>query len=153
MTTFTSEAEAVIDLYTRAWNEMNFKNLGDLWDQEEPDLYYVAEEVDTPLYKFEDISAYWNQTSKYLEWVKIHLSNKRFKLLSDTLLVVTFEMHVDVSVRVLEQQSSTPVGADVRVSAILKNRDNQWRFIHYAEAALGTLPFIRKMYQNNVRLG
>ena len=45
------------------------------------------------------------------------------------------------------------VGSDVRLSAVLRKTADGWRFIHYAEAPLGALPFLRRVYNANVRGG
>ncbi len=129
---------------------MDFETLKGLWAREDH-LYYVAEETPTPMRSLAEIEHYYAHTAKTVEWVKLQLANHHFKSLADDLVVATFDMHVDASMHGYEQQGFKPVGFDHRVSAILRRTGDGWRFIHYVEAPLGVLPFIRRVYNDNVR--
>lgn len=143
--------ELTIDAYSAAWNAMDFAALSKLWDSSESEIYYVAEEMEQPMYRWPQVSAYFERTAATVEKVQLWVSNTQYKALTDTYTVATFDMHVDASMRGAAAQGFKPVGIDVRVSSILKRRNGQWRFIHYAEAPLGPLPFVRRAYNANVR--
>ena len=147
----TDDLTATVEAYITAWNRMDFAALESLWHAEEDDIYYVAEEVDKPFYEFADVVRYWQRTGETIEWVKISIDALTFKLLAADLAVTTYQLHVDASMRGYEQQGFKPVGSDVRVSAILRNTDDGWRYIHYTEAPLGALPIVRRVYNANVR--
>ncbi|MFK7955282.1 MAG: nuclear transport factor 2 family protein [Lysobacterales bacterium] len=143
--------ELTIDAYQDAWNAMDFAALGLLWDSAESDIYYVAEEMDQPMYQWAEVAQYFELTASVVESVNLWAENRRYKPLTENLTVATFDMHVDITMSSAKTQGIKPVGVDVRVSAILKQRDKQWRFIHYAEAPLGPLLFVRRAYAANVR--
>lgn len=143
--------EATIDAYEQAWNRMDFVAMAALWDSAEGDIYYAAEEIDHSMHRFEDVQDYWQRTAAVVESVCLVTANRRFKALTPTLTIATFDMHVDITMRGFAEQAVKPVGADARVSTILRKRSGVWRFIHYAEATLGALPFIRRAYNANVR--
>jgi len=145
------ELTATIEAYIAAWNRMDFAALQALWNVDEDDIYYVAEEVDRPFHTFADVVEYWQRTGATIEWVKIAIADLKIKSLAQDLAVATYAMHVDASMRGYEQQGFQPVGSDVRVSAILRQTDAGWRYIHYTEAPLGALPFLRRVYNANVR--
>lgn len=144
------QVNAVLDAYVDAWNRMDFAALGSLWDSSSPDLYYVAEEVDHALHGFAAIDAYWQRTAATVEFVRIRIEDRRVRQLADDIVVATWGMHVEASMRGYEAQGFSPVGSDVKVTAILRRCDGDWRFIHYVEAPLGALPFVRRVYNSNV---
>jgi ketosteroid isomerase-like protein len=147
----TDELTATVDAYITAWNRMDFSALAALWNAGEDGIYYVAEEVDRPFHAFSEVLDYWQRTSATIEWVKASITDLQFKSLTTDLSVATYAMHVDASMQGYEKQGFKAVGADVRVSAILRKTGNGWKYIHYAEAPLGALPFVRRMYNANVR--
>lgn len=145
------EINAVLDEYIDAWNQMQFDRLRALWDEGESEIYYLAEEIEHAFYQFSEILEYWQHTGAILEWLKISVTNRRIKPLTDALCTLSYDMQVDASMTGSSAMGFKPVGVDVRVSAILKKGPNGWRFIHYTESTLGALPFVRKMYNANVR--
>lgn len=145
------EISTTLDNYEQAWNRMDFDALAALWQQDEQGIYYVAEEIDKPLRDFDAVLEYWSRTKSTVESVQIATSNRRLKILCDDCCVATYEMHVDASMRGAKQQGYKPLGVDVRVSAILRLGASGWRFIHYVEAPLGALPFVRRAYNANAR--
>ncbi|MGI9232585.1 MAG: YybH family protein [Woeseiaceae bacterium] len=146
-----ADIDKLLDNYESAWNGKDFAALADLWHRAEPAIYYIAEEIDRPLHDFDAVLAYWEGTRTAVEAVHLSTSNRRWKSLTADLGVVTFEMHVDVRMAAPPQSTMQPIGSDVRVSAILRRTEAGWRFIHYVEAPIGALPFVRAIYNANVR--
>ncbi len=147
----TASAEATIEAYREAWNAMDFDSLLKLWDDQESEIYYLAEEFEKPMVSLAEVSDYFALTTAAVESVKLWVDGLRLKTLAEDLQVATFDMHVDASLTGSAARGVKPLGIDVRVSAILKYRDGRWRFIHYVEAPLGALPFVRRAYHANTR--
>ncbi|MEM7280378.1 MAG: nuclear transport factor 2 family protein [Pseudomonadota bacterium] len=143
--------EKRIDEFTRAWNALDMAALAGLWAQDEQNIYYLAEEMDRPFENFEAVQAYWDITRKIIDRIAITVEDVQCKMLSDDIATATFRMHVDASMTGFSQQGFKPIGSDVKVTVILRNTSDGWRFIHYMEAHLGALPFIRQIYNRNVR--
>lgn len=141
----TEAVQQTLDNYFTAWNRLEFASLADFW-QQDGDVYYVAEEIERPMHSFNEILSYWRKTAATITSIDMQATDLRIRLLADNIAVATYEMHVDAGV-----QHSATIGIDVRVSAILRNTGQGWRFIHYAESALGALPFVRRAYAANVR--
>lgn len=138
---------ATVDAYCQAWNRMDFDALEALWDPDADEIYYLAEENERPLYQLSEVRDYFKTTARVVTQVSMWLANERYKSLGHQWTVASFDMHVDCAMAA----PARPIGVDVRVSAILQNNGGAWQFIHYAEAPLGTLPFIRQVYNNNTR--
>jgi len=147
----TQDVILVLDAYINAWDAMDFSTLQSLWHTSESEIYYLAEESDRPFYIFSDVINYWEYTRSIIEWLSVTATQKHCKFLTDELCILSYEMHVDASMTGSKKMGFKPIGVDVRVSAILRNTSEGWRFIHYAEAPLGALPFVRRTYNANVR--
>ncbi|MDJ0652793.1 MAG: nuclear transport factor 2 family protein [Xanthomonadales bacterium] len=151
MSDVQAEIAAVLEQFQQAWNRMDFDSLRALWDRTDMEPYYLPEEVSQPLRDHAAIDDYFAHTQRSVEWVRVELADVRVKPLSDALVVATFAMHVDAAMRGYDVQGFAPVGLDTQVTTILRSGEAGWRFIHYAEAALGALPFLRRVYNANVR--
>ncbi|MEM1090904.1 MAG: nuclear transport factor 2 family protein [Pseudomonadota bacterium] len=143
--------ESTIEAYRDAWNAMDFSALLQLWDHSEAEIYYLAEEFEKPMVSLDEVSNYFDLTTAAVESVQLWVDGLHLKSLAEDLQVATFDMHVDASLTGSAARGVKPLGIDVRVSSILRQREGQWRFIHYVEAPLGALPFVRRAYQANTR--
>ena len=137
--------------FQTAWNSLDIDRLSDLWDTEESEIYYLAEEMDEPFLSFEEVKSYWRATSQIIHKLHIDLSDINCRLLTSEIGVATFRMHVDAVMMGFELQGFKPIGSDVKVTVIMRRRHERWGFIHYMEAHLGALPFLRRIYNQNVR--
>ena len=138
--------DATIDTCVTAWNALDVDALYGLWDADAAAIHYVAEELEQPLYRLDDVLDYWRRTAEIVTRVSMTTADRRIQPLGSDYCVATYAMHADIDL-----SSSGAIGVDLRVSAILRRTDNGWRFIHYVEAPLGTLPFLRRVYADNVR--
>ena len=146
----TAELNTWIQRYIDAWNALDVEGLAAHWAADDTDIYYLAEEIDGPLTSFVAITDYWRRTARLLDWVRIDIDELSARELGDDYLLLRYAMHVDARAAT-DGYASAPIGIDVRVSAVLRRTDAGWRFIHYAEAAPGALPQLRRFYAANVR--
>jgi hypothetical protein len=49
--------------------------------------------------------------------------------------------------------ASNPIGEDIRVSAVLRNTEDGWRFIHWAESPKTALVYIEDLFEKDVAPG
>lgn len=54
-----AEITAFLARYADAYNRQDYKALLELWDREDPDVFYIAEEIDPPLQGWKLIDAYF----------------------------------------------------------------------------------------------
>jgi hypothetical protein len=57
-------------------------------------------------------------------------------------------MHFDMKII-----GSKPIGDDVRVSAVLRNTPDGWRYIHWAESPKTAMVYIEDLYEKDVAPG
>ena len=47
----------------------------------------------------------------------------------------------------MRSDPTRPIGGEVKVAVLLRHHEPMWRSVHYMEAPLGPLPFVRLAYQ------
>jgi hypothetical protein len=146
-----ADIDTLLDSYISAWNSMDFETLQSLWDADEKEIYYLAEEIESPFYTLKDVVEYWSYADLSIEWLSMTAANRGSKRLTDDLCVVYYEMHVDLGMKDSNAIMPKPIGVDLNVSAILRKTIQGWRFIHYVEAPLGALPYMLSLYSANTR--
>ncbi len=147
----TNPATEVIEAYVAAWNTLDLARLADFWLDDSAGIYYLAEESEQPYFSLNDVKAYWRLTQKLVSEIDMSISELRVKPLSEQHCVASYAMHMDARVGAGTQLGGQLIGVDVQVSVILQWHLNEWRIIHYAEAPLGPLPYVRKAYRDRVR--
>jgi hypothetical protein len=102
------------------------------------------------MYGWETIEPYWQIAEDILLKFSIRTWNLKCKLLSEDLAALNYMMHWNGLIKGMED---SPLGLDVRVSAIVRRTDKGWRFCHYVESPLGAFPYLKAVYQANVDPG
>jgi hypothetical protein len=132
------------------WCRLRPTELRDLWDPEEDQPFYIAEEIAEPMYGWEVLEAYWRDAEAILLKFSIRTRDLRCKRVGAEHAVMNFIMHWNGLLRGMEQ---SPLGLDVRVSALLRKTAEGWRFCHYVESPLGAFPYLQASYGANVDEG
>jgi hypothetical protein len=133
--------------YEETWCRLKPTELRALWDPAEQNPYYIAEEIVEPMYDWESIEAYWAEAEEILLKFSIRTRDLRCKAIQPDLAAMNFIMHWNGLLRGMEH---SPLGLDVRVSALARKTDIGWRFCHYVESPLGPLPYLMASYRENV---
>ena len=146
MTTITDEINAVLRLSEILWDTQDYVALRALWDESEAEPWYVAEEIDTPMVGWEAMQAYWDNNTKFQECIRVRYSNIRVKPIGPDLALAMFDLRFDLQ----PVGPRKPMGGDNRVTAVFRRRPDGWRYVHYMEAPLSPITYIRKLYEMNI---
>ena len=141
------EISALMESYKRFWNAMNFSELEGLFDAEEKDIVYLAEEIAEPMIGLDRIREYWSANTKLIDTIEIATDPPLIKLVAPGIALIFFGMRWRARLRGVRGFPVKPVAGDVNVTALLRRKKAGWRFFHYTEAPLGALPFLRRAYQ------
>ena len=108
---------------------------------------YLAAERDDWLIGWEEVSNYIipSGPNSALEAMRKRVSNIRVKQVAPDLAIATWNMHLDMKFR-----GQLPIGNNIRLTGVLRKKPQGWRFIHYAEAPMTPLVYIRNFYQDDV---
>lgn len=147
MSDLETELEDLLAGFRDRWTRIKPTELRELWDPNEQNPFYIAEEITDPMYGWDVIEPYWKAGEDLLLKFSIRTWNLKCKAIGETHAVMNFMMHWDGLVKGMED---APLGLDVRVSAIVKRTDAGWRFCHYVESPLGAFPYLKATYTANV---
>ncbi|GIW07305.1 MAG: hypothetical protein KatS3mg060_2110 [Dehalococcoidia bacterium] len=148
MAELREELALLLDTWQTYWRTKNFDGLAELWDQDEPEPLYVAEEAIEPMHSHAAIRAYWAETAKAIDRIQVIASDLRAREIAPGLALVFFRLHWDAAIG-----ARPPIGGDVRVSAVLRRKPEGWRFFHYLEGPLAMLTQVRQFAERNVTPG
>jgi hypothetical protein len=146
MQTLSEDVAVVLDRLVAAWNALDFEALEQLWDAGESQPFYLPEEAPNALTTWSALRGYWQQTRRVTRALSMRTWDLQTKPIADDLAVALWQMHWNASVEGYER----PVGGDNRVTAIFRRRGPDWRFIHYVEAPLAPILYMKRHYERDV---
>lgn len=148
---FDSELQAEIEQflveYEDAYNRQDYDRLLGMWDQSDATPMYMAEELETPLYGWQRLRAYFNPKpgAYVLDGIRNRYSDVRAHYLADDLAFATYKLEFDIKVR-----GQQPLSSWDRVVAVFRRVDGDWKMTTYAEAPMAPLTMVRKMLRGKV---
>jgi len=137
----TTEIRAFLDDYIAHWNAYDVARLRALWDSEEENPIYVAEEADV-LYGWPALERYWAVDRSSSERL-IKYGNLETKEAAPGVAIAFYQLSWNVYLRNIRLYPK-PIGGTVRVSALLRRKPEGWRLFHYVEAPLAAMIQVRR---------
>jgi hypothetical protein len=58
--------DTVLKTTRSIWNSQDFARLKEVWDADDPEPWYVPEEIETPFFSWPQLEKYWNPGRKVL---------------------------------------------------------------------------------------
>jgi hypothetical protein len=130
------------------WNSQDFGRLKEVWDGDDPEPWYVPEEIETPFFSWPQIEKYWNPGRKVLKGFRWDYSNLRVKQLAPDLALALFDHFYEIEL-IFGPQDPT-AGFD-RVLTLFRKTPDGWRHILYAQCPLGPESYVRALRKTIVR--
>jgi hypothetical protein len=143
--------DAIDDVLKRTreiWNSQDFARLKEVWDADDPEPWYVPEEIETPFFSWPQIEKYWNPGRKVLTGFRWDYSNLRVKQLAPDLALALFDHFYEIEL-IFGPQDPT-AGFD-RVLTLFRKTPEGWRHILYAQCPLGPETYVRALRKTIVR--
>jgi hypothetical protein len=144
------EITDVLRKYEEIWTSQEFSRLRELWDTDDPEPYYVPEEIEEPLIGWPALERYWNPRPggrKVLEAFRWHFSNVRARLIAPDLALSIFDHQYELK---LAGKRNKPRAGFDRCLAIFRKKPEGWRFILYAQCPLGPETYVRTLREKIV---
>ena len=141
---------AVIEETAERWNSQDYSSVLGLWDPNEPYPTYLAEEQAQWFIGWERLREYLDppRPNPIVEAIREEMYNIKVKQIAPDLAVAVWEMHFE-----MKTIGSNPIGEEVRVSAVLRNTPDGWRYIHWAESPKTAMVYIEDLYEKDVAPG
>jgi hypothetical protein len=141
---------AVIHDTAARWNSQNFASLLELWDPNEAFPTYLAEEQAQWFVGWDRLQEYLDppRPNPVVEAVREEMSGIQVKQIAADLAIAVWYMHFE-----MKTIGSNPIGEDIRVSAVLRNTADGWRYIHWAESPKTAMVYIEDLFEKDVAPG
>ena len=142
------EIEAVLEQTAAIWNSQEFHRLKEVWDADDPEPWYVPEEIEEPFFDWPQIERYWNPGRKVLRAFRWQFSALKVKPLAPELCLAIFDHFYEISLAV--GPPSPPTAGFDRCLALFRKKPEGWRHILYAQCPLGPDTYVRALRQRIV---
>ena len=145
-----ADVKAVIHDTAARWNSQDFASLLELWDPDEAYPTYLAEEQAQWFIGWDRLRAYLDppRPNPAVEAIREEMSGIHVKLIAPDLAIAVWDMHFEMKII-----ASNPIGEDIRVSAVLRNTDDGWKYIHWAESPKTAMVYIEDLFERDVEPG
>ena len=140
--------DAVLNTTRDIWNSQDFGRLKEVWDANDPEPWYVPEEIETPFYSWPELEKYWNPGRKVLQGFRWDYSNLRVKQLAPDLALAIFYHFFEIQLIFGPQE---PTAGQDRVLTLFRKTPDGWRHILYAQCPLGPENYVRMLRRSLVR--
>jgi len=134
----------------KRWNSQDFATLLELWDDADQFPTYLAEEQSQWFVGWNRLNEYLNppKANPAIEVVREEYSDIQVKQIAPDLAIAIWYMHFE-----MKAIASKPIGEDIRVSAVLRNTDDGWKYIHWAESPKTAMVYIEDLFEKDVAPG
>jgi hypothetical protein len=140
--------DKVLQETKRIWNSQEFHKLKDVWDANDPEPWYVPEEIEIPFYSWAELENYWNPGRRVLKGFRWDFDNLRVKELAPDLAIAIFDHFYEIQLIFGPQEATA--GLD-RVITLFRKTDDGWRHILYAQCPQGPEAYVRTLRKSLVR--
>ncbi|MBM4196381.1 MAG: nuclear transport factor 2 family protein [Gammaproteobacteria bacterium] len=143
----TPELEAWLQAYREHYNRQDYESLLRMWDKDEPNVIYMAEEIDPAMRGWPLLRAYFNPRPgvQVLDGILNHYSKVRAHMIAPDLAFATYQLDFTIQVK-----GQRPMTSWDRVTAVFRRRGEEWKMISYVESPMAPLTMVRKMMQRQV---
>jgi len=142
----TAEIDAVLDKYEALWDTQDTAGLIALWDQDDPEPFYLAEEQDEWRIGWDQLMGYFDAPGESTtESIRMRFDGVQARWLADDLAFAKFWIRFDTKMDFLPN----PIGTDARASAIFRKTDEGWRLITWAESPGSPILYVQRLYKQH----
>lgn len=142
----TAEIDAVLNEYEALWDAQNPAGLIALWDQDDPEPFYLAEEQDEWRIGWAQLKSYFDPPGESTtESIRMRFDGVQARWLADDLAFAKFWIRFDTKMAFLPK----PIGTDARASAIFRKTGDGWRLITWAESPGSPILYVQRLYQQH----
>ena len=147
MTDLTAELSPLIEEYVGYSATMDFAAKKAMWDPDEPRPLLSPEEELTPLIGWQQLDAYWAKSGTVMTELNSSARDIAAVEVEPGLALVTYTMRWIARLAGPGGKAGSPIGADVRVSSILRLKPDGWRFVFLMEGPVDLQTMVRQSYR------
>jgi len=143
-----TEIDAVLKKTEEIWNSQDFFRLKEVWDADDPEPWYVPEEIGTPFRSWPEIEKYWAPSRRVLRAFRWKFSNLHVKALAPDLALALFDHFYEIDLAI--GPPTPPTAGFDRCLTIFRKKPDGWKHILYAQCPLGPDTYLKTLRQKIV---
>ena len=144
-----NDIDAVLRKTEEIWNSQHFFRLKDVWDADDPEPWYVPEEIETPFRSWPELEKYWGPSRRVLRAFRWKFSNLRVKALAPDLTLALFDHFYELQLGV--GPPTPPTAGFDRCLTLFRKKPDGWKHILYAQCPLGPDTYLKALRQKIVQ--
>lgn len=148
MAELEAEIGAVLERYVAHWNDWEMDAVKGLWDPDEPEPIYVAEEAPAHI-GWDALDRYWQVSEPRRSEHFIRLSELRAREIAPGVAHAFYTLSWNVFIY-NNRLYPRPIGGTVRATTLLRRKADGWRLFHHIEAPLASLIQLKDAHEKNV---
>ncbi|HJP04143.1 MAG: nuclear transport factor 2 family protein [Gammaproteobacteria bacterium] len=142
----TAEIDAALNEYEALWDKQDPAGLIALWDQDDSEPFYLAEEQDEWRIGWDQVKDYWNPGGPgSTTSIRMRFDGVQARALSDDLAFAKFWIRFDTKMKFMPEA----IGTDARASAIFRKTEHGWRLITWAESPGSPILYVQRLYKQH----
>jgi hypothetical protein len=140
------EITAVLDKTAELFNSQ--QSVMELWDRDDTQPYYIAEEIREPIVGWDALNAYMHPARKrMLDTFRWGYSNLRARYLCPDIALALFDHWFEI---LIVGDNQVPRAGFDRVLAIYRKRPEGWKQILYAQCPYGPYDYVQALRERAV---
>ncbi len=146
-----AEAYAEIDAILKKTEELynTQQSVKEIWDEEDPNPFYVAEELREPIVGWDALNHYMNPERRgMLDTFRWGYSNLRVRLLCPDISLALFDHWFEI---LIARDGQVPRAGFDRVLAMYRKRPEGWKQFLYAQCPYGPYEYVQELRERAVR--
>ena len=146
MSDLRAEISDLVERYVACSESMDFNGKKRLWDLDDPQPLLMPEEAHAPLVGWAAIEAYWSKSRLIMDSLKSRSANHTARQIDTDIALATYDMRWIATLAGPKDVLRKPISADVRVTALLRQKPEGWRFFHLMEGPVDLMAMTRAAY-------
>jgi hypothetical protein len=140
----TAEIDAALDIYEALWDRQDAAQLVEMWDTDDDQPFYLAEEQFEWRIGWEQVMGYMDPPGdSSVHSIRMRFDGVQARRLTDDLAFAKFWIRFDTHMAFLPN----PIGTDARASAIFRKTDEGWKLLSWAESPMSPILYIQRLYK------
>ncbi len=148
MSDLKDDIGTLLDRYVAHWNAWEMDAVRGLWDPDEAEPIYVAEESPA-LVGWDALALYWQVSEPCRSEHLIRLSDLRVRAIAPDVAHAFYTLSWNVFIY-NNRLYPRPIGGTVRATTLLRRKSDGWRLFHHIEAPLASLIQLKDAHEKNV---
>ncbi len=142
MTGDIASVQSAAESFWQAWSARDYQRLASLWDMNDEGCSYLPAQSPTRLVGPAAVDAWFSAVIAEFATIRMRPKVVHPRRLNPALGVLFAEVDWQSC-----RPGGKPVGGSLRISAVVRDTADGWRWCHYAEAPLAPIVELRKFYQ------